>query len=58
MPNPASEFRPPNAQEIEAVTADQLKAIATKMLDSPVSIAAYGDVAFVPSYNEIASMLK
>jgi len=46
------------AAEIHAVTTDQLAALAGKMLDSPVSVAAYGDVAFVPSYEEIASMLS
>jgi len=37
---------------------DQLAALAGKMLASPVSVAAYGDVAFVPSYPEITSMLS
>jgi processing peptidase subunit alpha len=36
----------------------QLAALAAKMLASPVSVAAYGDVAFVPSYPEIAAALK
>lgn len=46
------------AAEINAVTADQLAALAAKMLASPVSVAAYGDVAFVPSYPEIAAALR
>ena len=46
------------AEEIEAVTAEQLTALAGKMLDSPVSVAAYGDVAFVPSYGEVVSLIK
>ena len=46
------------AAEIKAVTAGQLVALASKMLASNVSVAAYGDVAFVPSYPEIAAALK
>ena len=46
------------AAEINAVTTDQLAALASKMLASNVSVAAYGDVAFVPSYPEIAAALK
>jgi processing peptidase subunit alpha len=46
------------AEEIQAVTAEQLTALAGKMLDSPVSVAAYGDVAFVPSYGEVVSLIK
>lgn len=37
---------------------EKLAALAAKMLASPVSVAAYGDVAFVPSYPEIAAALK
>ena len=46
------------AAEIAAVTTDQLATLANKMLDSPISVAAYGDVAFVPSHAEIAAALK
>ena len=46
------------AAEINAVTADDLSKLSAKMLASPVSVAAYGDVAFVPAYAEIAAALK
>mmetsp|Transcript_24481 Transcript_24481/g.55861 ORF Transcript_24481/g.55861 Transcript_24481/m.55861 type:complete len:507 (-) Transcript_24481:184-1704(-) len=44
--------------EIAALTKDDLTKAAEKMLSSPVSVAAYGDVAWVPAYADICAGLN
>jgi len=44
--------------QIEAVTAADLKAVATTLLKSPPSVVVYGDTTSVPRYDLIADVLK
>jgi len=44
------------SKEIEALGKKDLVRAAERMLSSPVSVAAYGDVAWVPSYSDICAL--
>jgi len=45
-------------KDIAAVTADDLKAVATTLLKTPPSVAVYGDTTSVPRYDLIAKQFS
>ncbi|EKX48409.1 hypothetical protein GUITHDRAFT_106014 [Guillardia theta CCMP2712] len=46
------------AAEVSAITSQDLQKVAKQILSSPLSFAAYGDVAYVPSYSEIVALTR
>ena len=51
---PVPEF----VKEIKAVTPDSLAKLVAKILKTPPTLAALGDIANVPRYDSIASQFK
>lgn len=51
---PASEI----CAQIQAVSAADLQRVAGEMLKTQVSVAAYGDLSYLPRYDTISSMFK
>lgn len=45
-------------EKIKKVTAEDIQRVGAKMLKSPVTVAAYGDIAKLPRYDLIAKMFQ
>lgn len=45
-------------KEIESITLKDVSAAATEMLKSPLTMASYGDLAYVPRYEEVAKQFS